>query len=118
MRLTQISHPLNELGILTFTRLISNSQLLIASMKKRIYPGSAVAHISNKYYLAADMARDGEIHMSYVPTAEMLADCFTKPLPKPAFWKQCAVPQCLIGSYSLLLTVLFETNVIAILEEC
>jgi hypothetical protein len=60
-------------------------------MKKRIYPGSAVAHISNKYYLAADMARDGEIHMSFVPTAEMLADCFTKPLPKPAFWKQCAV---------------------------
>jgi hypothetical protein len=36
------------------------------------------------------MAREGEIDLSYVPTAEMLADCFTKPLPKPAFLKQCA----------------------------
>jgi hypothetical protein len=37
------------------------------------------------------MARDGEINLSYGPTAEMLADCFTKPLTKPAFLKQCAV---------------------------
>jgi hypothetical protein len=36
------------------------------------------------------MARDGEINLSYIPTAEMLANCFTKPLPKPAFCKQCA----------------------------
>ena len=36
------------------------------------------------------MARDGEIDLSYVLTAEMLADCFTKPLPKPAFFMQCA----------------------------
>ena len=42
------------------------------------------------HYLDADMARDGEIDLSYVPTAEMLTDCFTKPLPKPAFLKQCA----------------------------
>jgi hypothetical protein len=31
-----------------------------------------------------------EIDLSYVPTAEMLADCFTKPMPKPALLKQCA----------------------------
>jgi hypothetical protein len=36
------------------------------------------------------MARDGEIDLSNVPTPEMLADCFTKPLPNPAFLKQCA----------------------------
>jgi hypothetical protein len=36
------------------------------------------------------MARDGEIKLSYVPAAEMLADCFMKPLPKHAFLKQCA----------------------------
>jgi len=36
------------------------------------------------------MARDGKIDLSYVPTAEMLADCFTMPLPKPGFLKQCA----------------------------
>jgi hypothetical protein len=36
------------------------------------------------------MTSDGEIDLSYVPTAEMLTDCFTKPLPKPAILKQCA----------------------------
>jgi hypothetical protein len=54
------------------------------SIKNRIYRRTAVAHIATKYYLAADMARDGEIDLSYIPTAEMLGDCVTKPLPKPA----------------------------------
>jgi len=90
MRLTQVSHLLNQLGIPTIPHVFSDSQSLIASIKNRIYRGTAVAHIATKYYLAADMARDGEIDLSYVPTAEMLADCFTKPLPKPAFLKQCA----------------------------
>jgi hypothetical protein len=36
------------------------------------------------------MTRDREMDLSYIPTAEMLADCFTTPLPKPAFLKQCA----------------------------
>jgi hypothetical protein len=30
-------------------------------MKNRICHGTTVAHIATKYYLAADMARDGEI---------------------------------------------------------
>jgi len=90
MRLTQVSHLLNELCIPTLPHLFSDSQSLIASSKNRIYRGTAVAHIATKYYLAADMARDGEMDLSYVPTAEMLADCFTKPLPKPAFLRQCA----------------------------
>jgi len=90
MRLTQISHLLNELGITMIPHLFSDSQSLIASIKNRIYCGTAVAHIATKYHLAADMARDGEIDLSYVPTAEMLADCFTKPLPNPAFLTQCS----------------------------
>jgi hypothetical protein len=36
------------------------------------------------------MARDGEIDMSYIPTAEMLADCLTKAVPKPAYSKECS----------------------------
>jgi len=90
MTLTQISHILNELGIPTIRHMFSDSQILIASIKNRIYRGTAVAHIATKYYLAEGMARDGKIDLSYVPTAEMLADCFTKPLPKPAFLKQYA----------------------------
>jgi len=90
MSLTQMSHLLNELGIPTIPSVFSDSQSLIASIKNRIYCGTEVAHIATKYYLAADMARDGEIDLSYVPTAEMLADYFTKPLPKLGFLTQCA----------------------------
>jgi hypothetical protein len=90
MRLTQISHLLNERGIPMIPHVFSDSQSLIASIKNRIYRRTAVAHIATKYYHAADMARDGEIDLSYVPTTEMLADCFTKPLPKPAILQQCA----------------------------
>jgi hypothetical protein len=89
-RLTQISHLFNKLGILTIAHVNSDSQSMIASIKKRIYRRTAVAHIATEYTLAADMARDGQIDLSYVPTAEMLADCFTKPLPKPAFLKHWA----------------------------
>jgi hypothetical protein len=85
MRLTQISHLLNALHIPMIPRVFSDSRSLIAIIKIRIYRRTAVAHIPTKYNLAADMARDGEIDFSYVPTAEILADCFTKPLPKPAF---------------------------------
>jgi hypothetical protein len=60
-------------------------------MKKRICCGTAVGHSPTKYYRAAEMARDGEIDLSYVPTAEMLADCFTKPLTTPAVLKQSAL---------------------------
>jgi hypothetical protein len=40
-----------------------------------------------KYYPAADMARDGEIDFSYVPTPQMLANCVRKPLLTPAILK-------------------------------
>jgi len=91
MRPTQISHLLNELGILSIPHVFSDSQSLIPRIKNSIYRRTAIAYIATKYYLAADMARDREIDLSYVRTAEMLADSFTKPLPKPVFLKQCAV---------------------------
>jgi hypothetical protein len=195
MRLTQISHLLYELGIPTIPHVFSDSQSMIVSINNRIYRGTAVAHIATKYYLAADMGRDGEINFSYIPTAEMLADCLTMPLPQRAVLKQSAAkgmigmglgncvgigignglgnglgtlgpglgigigtgfgnglgnvlrngirighglasgmlsesklidwvrlfrgdPHCLIGSSSPLFTVLFETDVIDVLEEC
>jgi hypothetical protein len=48
-------------------------------------------------YLAADSASDGEIDLSYVPTTEILADCFTKPLPKPSFQKQCTSMRMIVN---------------------
>jgi hypothetical protein len=91
MRLTQISHLLNELGIPTIPHVFSDSQLVIVSIKNRIYRGTAVANVATKYNLAADMATDGEIELSYIPTTDMLADCFTKPLPISGCLKMYAV---------------------------
>jgi len=62
MSVTQISHLLNELGIPTIPQVFCNSQSVIASIKNKIYCGTAVAHIATKYYLAADMTRDKEIN--------------------------------------------------------
>jgi hypothetical protein len=74
MRLTQISHLFNKLGILTIPQLLSDSQPLNTIIKNRIYRGTAVAHNATKYHLTADIARVGEIDWSYVLTTEMLAD--------------------------------------------
>jgi len=90
MRLTQMLHRLNVLSILTIRRELPNPHSLIATMKNRIRCATVVAHVATKYSLAADMARDGEIDLSNIPTAEMPTDCFTKPLPKPHILKQCA----------------------------
>ena len=68
----------------------SHSQSPIATIKSRINRGTSVAHIATEYYLVGVMARDGEIDLSFLLTATMLADCFTKPLPKPGFLKRCA----------------------------
>jgi hypothetical protein len=84
-----MSQLLNDLGIPTIPHMFSNSLTLSVSIKHRIYRGTVVAHIGTKYYLPADMARDGEIDLSYILTAEMRADCFTKPLPRPAILNLC-----------------------------
>jgi hypothetical protein len=89
MRLTQIIHLMDELGIDCKPKILTDSQSMLASIKGRIYRGTAVAHIATKYHLAADMVRDGEVEMEYIPSDEMIADMFTKALPKPSFLKQC-----------------------------
>jgi hypothetical protein len=61
---------------------------MMVSIKTAIYRATAFAHIVTKHYLAADMARVGEIDFGYVPTAEMVTNCCTKPLQKPTFLKQ------------------------------
>jgi hypothetical protein len=53
--LIQLSHLLNKLGILTIPHGFSDSLSLIASIKNRIYRGTAVALIATLYNLVADM---------------------------------------------------------------
>ena len=92
MRMTQIIHLLLEFGIGNANGkpiMFTNSKSMLESVKARIYRGTAVAHIATKYHLAADMVRDGEIELEYVPSDGMLADGFTKALRKPAFRRLC-----------------------------
>jgi hypothetical protein len=51
MRLTQISHRLNEVSILTIPHVFSDFQSLIASINNIINHGTAVVHIPTIYYL-------------------------------------------------------------------
>jgi len=90
MRLTKISYLLNVLSIPTFHHVFSYSQSLIVSIKRRIYHRTAAAQNAIKYYLTTDIARYGEIVLGYTPTAVMLANCSTQPLPNPRFLNQCA----------------------------
>jgi len=87
MTFAPYSHHLSELSIPTITHVFSNSQSLTLSMQNTMYCRMADALIATKYYLAANMARDREIMLSYILTAEMLADCLTNPLLKPTFLK-------------------------------
>jgi len=55
----------------------NRASLKIHSAGGQDHCGIVVAHIRTKYYVAADMTRDREINLSYLPTVKMLADNFT-----------------------------------------
>jgi len=88
-RFTQILDLLNKLRILTIPHVFCDSHRLIMSSANWMYRGTAVAHFATKYYFVADIARDGAVDFIYARTDEKLADCFTKPLLKSVFFKQC-----------------------------
>jgi hypothetical protein len=46
---------------------------------------SKTKHITVHYHFAREQLESGEINVTYIPTAEQLADFFTKPLNKPLF---------------------------------
>jgi hypothetical protein len=42
-------------------------------------------HIDVRYHYVRQLIAFGKMEVDYVPTADMLADVLTKPLPLPAF---------------------------------
>jgi hypothetical protein len=92
IRLLEVSHLLHEMGMAENSPpvLYGDNESCLKSLKNGIYRGTEGAtHIGTKFFLAADQVRDGKVEVAYVPTAEMLADGFTKPLPKPAHQHFC-----------------------------
>ena len=39
-------------------------------------------HIDVQYHYTRELVEDGVVNIEYIPTAEMAADCLTKPLKK------------------------------------
>jgi hypothetical protein len=44
-------------------------------------------HIDISYHYIRDLVQKGRVKIDYIPTAEMIADGFTKPLERTAFDK-------------------------------
>ena len=43
-------------------------------------------HISIKYHFLRELVQDKEVRLEYVNTKEQIANIFTKPLPRDAFF--------------------------------
>ena len=74
-----------ELGYGTHAvNLFSDNQAALSLMKHPITSAKS-KHIDVLYHFARERVSRGEIVVSYCPTAEMVADCMTKPLPPAKF---------------------------------
>ena len=92
IRLLEIELLLKELNISSKSSpvIYGDNESCIKSLRNGIYRGTEGAtHIGTKFFLTADLVREGRISVEYVPTSKMLADGFTKALPKPAHKSFC-----------------------------
>jgi hypothetical protein len=91
MRLTELKHLLHEMQIVVRPVIYCDNEATIKSVKESIFRGTLSApHIGTKFFLAADMVREGHVRMEYVASADMLADGLTKQLQRPVFLEFCA----------------------------
>eukprot|EP00873_Tetraselmis_striata_P019702 jgi/Tetstr1/439966/TSEL_003032.t1 len=77
--LRQLHHPTTDP-----VRVCEDSQACIVQVKHGMITG-AQRHIDLKFQYAAQLCQDGVIDMHYLPTADQLADFFTKALPLSTF---------------------------------
>jgi hypothetical protein len=90
--LLEDSHLLHEMEMAETSPpvLYGDNESCLKSLRNGIYRGTEGAtNIGTKFFLAEDQVREGRVEVAYVSTAEMLADGFTKPLPKPAHQHFC-----------------------------
>eukprot|EP00873_Tetraselmis_striata_P024357 jgi/Tetstr1/444621/TSEL_032469.t1 len=90
--LRQLHHPTTDP-----VRVCEDNQACIVQVKHGMIT-SAQRHIDLKFQYAAQLCQDGVIDMHYTPTADQLADFFTKALPLTTFLRFRAF---LMGTSSL-----------------
>ena len=79
---------MNHLGIINVAiepvRINCDSQAAIAYTKDPKYHGKT-KHIDIKYNFVRDLVAQKEVNMKYISTHDMVADPFTKPIPRDTF---------------------------------
>ena len=65
------------------TRLMVDNQSALKVLKNPKHHGR-MKHIDIKHHWIRDTIKRGDIEAHFLPTGEMIADIFTKPLPRPA----------------------------------
>jgi len=71
------------------THLWGDNQGAIALVKNPAHH-ERTKHIDVQYHFIRSLAERGDLIVGYVPTEDMVADIFTKPLPKAKFERDCA----------------------------
>lgn len=79
-----LSYILNELGLSYSKPITINTDSQSAQqMAKFGSHHSRTKHIHYKYHFIKDTIENGIVELRYLPTTEMIADVFTKPVPRP-----------------------------------
>jgi hypothetical protein len=64
-----------------------NQSAMLLEKNGRASSGRRTRHINIRYFFVTDRVKSGEVRIEYCPTAEMVADFFTKPLQGSLFRK-------------------------------
>ncbi|SGZ10684.1 BQ5605_C102g13150 [Microbotryum silenes-dioicae] len=81
---------LTELGLDTSSplRLLGDNQGAIALTQNPVFH-ARTKHLRMLEHFVREHVRNGEISVTYIPTHDMVADIFTKPLPRVVFQRHC-----------------------------
>ena len=64
-----------------------NKSSMLLEKNGRASSGKRTRHIDIRFYFVADRVASGDLRIEHCPTAEMLADYFTKPLQGALFYR-------------------------------
>ena len=67
----------------TLTMLCDNQGAIALSKDNKFH--SRTKHIDLRYHFIREAVNEGKINVQYIPTAENIADIFTRALPRPKF---------------------------------
>jgi kynurenine formamidase len=73
------------------TTIWEDNQSAIAYSQNALVSEKTAKHIDLKWHFLKDHVEQGTIKLRYLPTYQMVADMFTKPLPRPVLARHRSV---------------------------